>query len=305
MRITKAVVPAGGLGTRLRPITRSVPKEMLPLGARPVIQSVAEELAGAGATDILIITGAGKRAIEDHFDPGGAATDPDASDALSSLLDRSRVRFYATRQGAPRGLGDAIACGEQFAGEEHFLVALGDCVIVGAEPSGPVRRMLAAHIEADAAASILVQRVSLEATGRYGIVKPGADVGAHALAMADIVEKPGPEAAPSRLAVCARYVFSPTLFDYLRGLEPGHGAEIQLTDAVRAMIADGHRVLAVPLQAGEMRLDVGNVTSYTRAFVRTMLTDAEHGEGLRAWTAKLLQHLDDPTTPDPDQPEPS
>ncbi len=301
MQITKALVPAGGLGTRLRPITRSVPKEMLPLGARPVIQGVADELVAAGATDILIITGQGKRAIENHFDPGGAAAE--ASESPYPPSDRSRIRFYYTRQGAPRGLGDAIACGEYFAGDEHFMVALGDCVIVGPEPSGPMRRVLTAHIEAGADASILVQPVSLEATGRYGIVKPGAAVGADAFELDDIVEKPGPDAAPSRLAVCARYVFSPILFDYLRGLDPGHGAEVQLTDAVRAMIAAGRRVVAVPLRAGEMRLDVGNVTGYARAFIRTMLTDAQCGEGLRAWTAKLLQHLDDPSTPDPDQPD--
>ena len=121
--------------------------------------------------------------------------------------------------------------------------------------------------------------------------------------MADIVEKPGPRAAPSRYAVCARYVFSPTLFDYLHGLKPGYGAEVQLTDAIRAMIGDGRKVIAVPLQAGELRLDVGNFVSYSRAFLRTMLTHPEHGEGLRRYAANLLAYLDDPARRDPDLPD--
>lgn len=296
MQITKAVVPAGGRGTRLLPLTRALPKEMLPLGTAPVIQGVAEEIVAAGVTDILIITSAGKRAIEDHFDPG------DGTDDAPALFDPARVRFYSTRQGAPRGLGDAVRCGEHFVGDDHFLVAFGDSTITGVEPGGAVRRVLAVHLKAKAAATVLVQPVSLEATRRYGIVSPGERFDETAFVLADIVEKPGPEAAPSRFAVCARWVFAPVLFDCLRDLRPGVGAELQLTDAVRAMIAAGERVLAVPLQPDELRLDVGNFDSYSRAFVRTMLTDEQYGEGLRAWTAKLLSHLADPGSPDPDRP---
>ncbi len=303
MRITKAVVPAGGRGTRLYPVTKSQPKEMLPLGTKPTIQGVAEEVVTAGATDILIITGEAKRAVEDHFDPANGLSHSDTpNDGRCPLFDHSVVEFYYTRQGAPRGLGDAIRCGERFVGDDHFIVALGDCIITSPEPAAPLHRMLAAHAEFGAEASILVQIVSHEATSRYGIVAPGPDVNADAFEMSDIVEKPGPQAAPSRFGVCARYVFSPKIFDYLRDLEPGHGSEIQLTDAIRAMIADGHRVLAVPLRAGELRLDVGNFDSYSRAFFRTMLTDETYGEDLRAYTANLLAHLDDPSNPDPDLP---
>lgn len=296
MQITRAIIPAGGRGTRLLPLTRAQPKEMLPLGTAPVIQGVAEEVVAAGLTDILIITSEGKRAIEDHFDPAGGSPDHPPP------FDPARVRFYYTRQGVPRGLGDAIRCGERFIAEDHFVVALGDCIISGPDPAAALRRMLAAHGAAGAEATILVQPVSLEATARYGIVQPGEGLGEDAFVLDDIVEKPGPETAPSRYAVCARYIFSSRVFDYLRGLQPGLGGEIQLTDAIRAMIADGLRVVAVPLRPGELRLDVGNFDSYGRAFIRSMLTDPRYGEGLRSWTAKLLLHLEDPGRPDPDLP---
>ncbi|MEA3403893.1 MAG: UTP--glucose-1-phosphate uridylyltransferase [Armatimonadota bacterium] len=302
MPITRAIVPAGGKGTRLFPVTKAQPKEMLPLGTRPVIQGVAEELVSAGVTDILIITGAGKSPVEDHFDPTSGLTAADAGVDGWPPYDDEAIQFYFTRQGEPRGLGDAVRCGERFAGEEHVIVALGDCIITSDQPAAPLRRMLAAHAEHEADASILVQRVSLEATGRYGIVQPGRELAEGAFEMDDIIEKPGPEDAPSRYAVAARYVFSPTLFPYLADLEPGKGAEIQLTDAVRAMIADGHRVLGVPLQEGERRLDVGNFESYSRAFFRTMLTDEVVGEGLRRYAANLLEHLRDASHPDPDLP---
>ena len=147
-----------------------------------------------------------------------------------------------------------------------------------------------------------MQRVSLEATSRYGIIDPGEDLDEDSFVMRDIVEKPGPEAAPSRYAVAARYVLSPEIFRYLSEQEPGLGGEIQLTDAIRAMIADGRTGVAVPLAEGEHRLDVGNYESYGRAFIRTILTDPALGEGLRTYTANLLTYLDDRAEPDPDLP---
>ena len=295
MQVTKAVVPAAGLGTRLYPVTKSLPKEMLPLGTRPTIQGVAEEIEGAGITDVLLVTSASKRAIEDHFDRGGGESD-EAADRPFPL----KARYYYTRQESPRGLGDAVRHGRQFAGGEHFVVALGDCVLISPEPSGPVRRMIRAHTAHEADATICVHRVSAEATRRYGIVAPGATLDGGAIELVDIVEKPGPEAAPSRLAVAARYVFSPEIFEYLEDVQPGYGKEIQLTDAIRAMIADGRRVLAMPLGPGELRLDVGDFGSYGRSFIRAMLTDPEHGVGLRSYACGLLAHLDDPSSADPD-----
>lgn len=303
MQITRAIVPAAGRGTRLYPITKAQPKEMLPLGPRPVIQGVAEELIAAGVTDILLVTGDTKRAIEDHFDPASGLTPDDApEEARAYGLDPSSARFYYIRQGKPLGLGHAVACGARFAGDQHVVVALGDCILTGSEP---LQRLVAMHTRHEADVSIVVQRVSREATKRYGMIDPGEDLDEASFELRDIVEKPGPEAAPSRYAVAARYCFSPAIFRYLSGLEPGLGAEIQLTDAIRAMIADGHRGIAVPLAEGEHRLDVGNYASYGRAFIRTVLTDSEHGEGLRTWTANLLTHLEDPAHPDPDLPRES
>ena len=207
MQITRAVVPAAGRGTRLYPITRAQPKEMLPLGSRPVIQGVAEELTSAGVTDILFVTGAAKRAIEDHFDPATGIPAEDApEEARSWGPDHSAARYYAIRQGGAFGLGHAVACGEQFVGDTHFICALGDCIMTGVEP---LIRLVDAHRRYEAEVSILVQAVGREATRRYGIVEPGEDLGGNAFAMTDIVEKPGPEAAPSRYAVAARYVFAP------------------------------------------------------------------------------------------------
>jgi UTP--glucose-1-phosphate uridylyltransferase len=300
VQITRAIVPAAGRGTRLYPVTKAQPKEMLPLGPRPVIQGVVEELIAAGVTDVLLVTGESKRAIEDHFDPAAGLSPEDAPpQSRDAGPEFAAARVYSIRQGAPRGLGDAVACGARFAGEEHVVVALGDCVMTGPEP---LRRLVEAHRRHDAEISIVVQRVNDEGTRRYGIIDPGDELDETSFEMKDIVEKPGPQAAPSHHAVAARYVFSPAIFRYLAGLEPGLGGEIQLTDAIRAMIADGRRGIAVPLADGEHRLDVGNHAGYARAFIRMMLTDSTHGEDLRAYTANLLTYVHDPEQLDPDLP---
>jgi len=299
VRITRAVVPAAGRGTRLYPITKAQPKEMLPLGTRPVIQSVAEELTGAGVTDILLITAESKRVIEDHFDPSSGLTYAEApAEGRRYAFPTDSARIYTIRQGGALGLGHAVACGAQFVGDEHFVVALGDCIMTGPEP---LQRLVKAHLRHRADLSIIVQQVGREGTKRYGIVATGERLDETALRMTDIVEKPGPDVAPGRLAVAARYIFSPALFGYLSDVTAGLGGEIQLTDAIHAMLADGLKGVAVPLMPGEHRLDVGNVASYGRAFIRMMLTDADQGEALQSYAAKLLAHINE-GTPDPDLP---
>lgn len=293
MQLRKAVIPAAGLGTRLYPATKSQPKEMLPLGTKPTIQLVAEEAVGAGMTDLLIVTGRQKRAIEDHFDPADGLDPQSKCERCAELFNTSLVHFFYTRQSSPRGLGDAVAHAAQFAGNEHFVVALGDCVIAGSRRSSLLKRMIAAHVEQQAAATIAVQRVSPEATSRYGIVAPSRDWGdGDATPLADIVEKPGPDKAPSDMAVCARYVFSPRIFEHLAVTQPGHGGEVQLTDAIRGMIAAGLPVQAVPLAADEYRLDVGTFESYAKAFIHVMLTHPELGPGLREYVGGLLENAD-------------
>ncbi len=288
MPILKAVIPAAGLGTRLYPATKSQPKEMLPLGAKPTIQYVAEELVAAGLPNILVVTGRQKRAIEDHFDPADGLPPGDGSQRGDELLRDPAVRFFYVRQSTPRGLGDAVAHAEQFVGHDPFVVALGDCVILEPIRAGLLGRMMRFHESHAAAATIAVQRVTPEDTTRYGIVAPAASREQDALRLEGIVEKPGPEHAPSDLAVCARYVFSPDIFSHLRATAPGHGGEIQLTDAIRSLISAGLPVLAVPLQSGEERLDVGNQQSYARAFLRVALADAQLGEPLRRYLRGLL-----------------
>jgi UTP--glucose-1-phosphate uridylyltransferase len=290
--VLRAVIPAAGLGTRLYPATKSQPKEMLPLGTKPTIQLVAEELVGAGLRDLLIVIGRHKRAIADHFDQADGISPSNKCDRCSELFDNPLIHFYYTRQSVPKGLGDAVMQARTFVGQDHFVVALGDCVIVGPERSSLMNRLLQTHEQHSAAATIATQRVSPEATSRYGIVDPEGSADETALKLRDIVEKPGPDKAPSNLAVCARYVFSPVVFEYLDRTAPGFGGEVQLTDAIRAMIRDGLPVYAVPLLPGEDRLDVGNFESYAKAFIRLMLSHEELGPGLRKFTSELIDRID-------------
>jgi UTP--glucose-1-phosphate uridylyltransferase len=279
MTIRKAIIPAAGLGTRLHPATRSQPKEMLPLGRKPTIQLVVEEVVAAGVREILIVTGAKKRAIEDHFDQ---------ADELG--IDAS---FYFTRQSQQLGLGDAVHCGREFVGDDPFVVALGDCVITGDGSVPLLSRLLAAHRAAAPAATIAVQQVPPDRISSYGIVAPqGRVVPAPADAdqgfeISDIVEKPQPEHAPSDLAVTARYVLEPIIFDYLAGTRPGLGGEVQLTDALRCLLGDGHPIRCVLLAPDEFRYDVGSFESYWKAFAALMVKDQELGPRLRAFLREL------------------
>jgi UTP--glucose-1-phosphate uridylyltransferase len=271
---------------------------MPPLGATPVIQLVAEELLQAGITSVLVITGRGKEAIENHFD-GQPLTD-ETSAPENSVFDRHALQFFYTRQSTPLGLGDAIRHGEGFARGEDFVVALGDCVITGDGTPSLLQRMIAAHRAHGAAATIAVQRVSPEQTRMYGMVALGEEVDG-TFTVTGLVEKPGPERTPSPWAVTARYVLSSQVYRFLSGAQPGYGGEIQLTDALDALARAGGLVLAVPLGEKEFRLDVGNMEAYSRAFLRTVLTDAQAGPGLRQYTADLLNYLSGRHVEDPDR----
>jgi UTP--glucose-1-phosphate uridylyltransferase len=283
--IRKVVIPAAGLGTRLYPATKSQPKEMLPLGRKPCIQLVAEEMISAGLTEILLVTGQQKRALEDHFDasdglPPGAAGPED--------LPGRGGTFYFTRQPRRLGLGDAVRQARHFTGAEPFAVALGDAVIEGHGHPTLVERLLQHHQETGSAATIAVQKVAPERLASYGVVAPKVEA-EDAFPISDIVEKPRPEQAPSRFAVTARYVFEPLIYDYIDRTEPGYGGEIQLTDAVRTMVRDGLPVWCVALREDEQRLDIGSFASYAKAFCAIMLEDAEIGQELRQYLRSLLR----------------
>lgn len=278
--ITKAVVPAAGRGTRLLPATRSQPKEMLPVGRKPVIQHVVEELAASGLREVLLISGQGKRAIEDHLDRDAGNTD----EPHAPWMD---LRLFHARQSQPRGLADAIAIAEPFVAGQPFVVALGDSVIPSHAAQPVLKRMLEVHAKRRPTATIAVEEVPWEAVNRYGIVTPKGKVD-HVFAISGFVEKPKPEKAPSNLAAAGRYVLEPVIFDAIRRIKPGIGGELWLTDALKLLLDEGHEIMCVRLRKGERRLDIGNFPSYYQTFIELALADPEHGPALRAWLKKRV-----------------
>jgi UTP--glucose-1-phosphate uridylyltransferase len=295
-----AVVPVAGLGTRLLPATKSQPKEMLPVGRKPVVQYVFEELTAAGMKQILFVTGQGKASIENHFDANEELVQVLRETGKEELLadlafDRAPVQFFYTRQRKALGLGHAVLTARSFVGNRPFAVALGDSIIgldsrstpLSAGSSDVVARMARVFEEEDAAAVIAVEEVPSSETHRYGIVSPRNGTG-ELFELADLVEKPRPGSAPSHLAIAARYVLAPSIFDALDQTRAGVGGEIQLTDAIRRLMHDGGRVFAMRLGHAERRFDIGNLESYFRAFAEFALADPQYGEGLRRFLEQLL-----------------
>jgi UTP--glucose-1-phosphate uridylyltransferase len=291
MAIDTAVVPVAGLGTRLLPATKSQPKEMLPVGRKPVVQYVVEELARVGMTRVLFITGPGKASIENHFDLDGELIQVLRESGKEELLaelefERSALQYFYTRQRQTLGLGHAVLCARSFVGHEPFVVALGDSIIGLHAQSDVVKQMTACFVERRAAAVIAFEDVPREEVRRYGIAKP-ADEG-EIFGIEDLIEKPSVEEAPSTLAIAARYVLAPEIFEALEKTPPGKGGEIQLTDAIRAVIRSGGRAYGVRLDAGERRYDIGNFNAYFRAFVEFALADPRFGAPLRRYLEDLL-----------------
>ena len=269
--IRSAVVPVAGRGTRLLPATRAQPKEMLAVLDKPVIQYVVEELREAGIERVLVVTARGKGSIEDHLD-----------------TDASEIAVLSTRQSFPRGLGDAVLCAEPFAAGGPFVLALGDSIVAEPRSGGLVRRLLDAHETLGAACTVAVQVVAPEDSARRGMVVPvaGAPGAGEAFEVAAVVEKPS--RAPSELAIAARYVLAPAVFDVLRDTPAGHGGEVQVTDAIAALIERGDRVVGVRLTGEEHRHDIGDVEGYARAFLAFALADPRLGASLRDYARELL-----------------
>ncbi len=258
----KAVIPAAGLGTRFLPYTKAQPKEMIPVVDKPAIQYVVEEAAASGIRDILIVTGRGKRAIEDHFDANVELENHLAregkSNALRELADlMSRVRIFYARQPSPRGLGDAIAHAESFVGREPFAVLLGDDLT--SDP--PCTRVLLDVHRRLRGTVVALQEVSAQEIGRYGMAV-GEEVEPGILRLTDLVEKPSPPEVRSNLATIGRYVLAPSIFESLRSTKPDKRGEVQLTDAIRALTAS-EEVFGVRYRG--IRHDVGNVAGWLRA----------------------------------------
>jgi len=289
--IRNAVIPVAGLGTRLLPATKSQPKEMLPVGKKPIVQYIVEELSLCGMDRFLFVTGRGKSSIEDHFDIDAdlirSLRESGKEDLLSELeFERLGANYFYTRQHQQRGLGDAISYAENFSGNEPFVVALGDSIIGRHEPSRIVERLIQAFEAAGASCAIAVEEVPLDQVSMYGVVKPASD--ADVFEVLDLIEKPASSEAPSNWAIAGRYVFSPSLFDAIRRTGLDHRGEIQLTNAIRLMLGEGQKVVAVRLPAHEKRYDIGNFESYFETFVEFALTDPVYGEKLRQHARGLL-----------------
>jgi UTP--glucose-1-phosphate uridylyltransferase len=259
----KAVIPAAGLGTRLLPATKSMPKEMLPVVDKPVIQYVVEEAVAAGFDEILIVTGRGKRAVEDHFDSSvelesflKAKGKDEQLRRIQAISDMADIHYV--RQKEPLGLGHAVLCARTFVGADDFAVLLGDDIFLG-DPS-PTKALAKVHDEFDAPCFSVLE-VARSEISRYGSIRPErVRDGVHRVL--GMVEKPAPKAAPSLLAAMGRYVFTPDIFGILTKTKPGVGGEIQLTDAM-AKLAARRKMYAVETDC--RRLDVGSLEGFIEA----------------------------------------
>ncbi|MCC7264724.1 MAG: NTP transferase domain-containing protein [Candidatus Latescibacteria bacterium] len=306
MEITKAIIPVAGLGTRLLPTTKAIPKEMLPVGRYPIIHHVVEELIAAGLSRLLFVTSRAKLAIENHFDDYSELMmhlemDGNEMKEVSRFDYRKRgVEFFFTRQQVPLGqtkplgTGDAVAAAENFTDGAPFVVAFGDSIIRSSEPVPLLRRLVESHQAHEAACTIAVYEVPRELTHQYGIVVPApGEAGASDCQLAGILEKPAPDRAPSRLAVSARYVFGPQIFDAIRAIPPSPSGEIYLTDAILHLIQQGYMVRAVRLTPGEQRCDIGNHRAYFQTFIDYALADPQLGPGLLAYLRQVLSRHQD------------
>jgi len=292
MKIRKAVFTAAGLGTRLLPATKAQPKEMLPLVDKPIIQYVVEEAVASGIEQIIIVTGRGKRAIEDHFDRDEELIASLAASGSYALIEelayeKLDVHFFYTRQSVPLGLADAIAHAAEFVGNEPFVVALGDTIIYSRSEGGLMARLIEVHQRRGAAATIALVEVDPDDVHRYGIVRPVGE--GDEFPISELVEKPRRDAAPSRLAIAARYVFSADIFEAIRRTLPDAQGELQLTDAIRVLLAQGQPIWGVRLRPGERRYDIGNFETYFRAFIELAAVDEKYGYLVR----QHIHHLAD------------
>jgi len=286
-KVRKAVIPAAGLGTRFLPATKSQPKEMVPVIDKPTIQYVVEEAVGAGITDILVITGRGKRAIEDHFDrnfelefyleQGKKNEELEQVQAVSEMAD-----IHYIRQRDPLGLGHAVSVARQHVGSEPFAVLLGDDIMV--DDSKLLRSMLDVY-ERYGRSVVAVLEVPREDIKNYGCVTPEL-MEENLVRIRSIVEKPKPEDAPSNLAVIGRYVFTPEIFDALDRITPGAGGELQLTDAI-SLLLQTQTVFGYAFETG--RYDIGKKIDFLRATVELALDRPDLGDEFRAFLADLVR----------------
>lgn len=289
MKIRKAVIPAAGLGTRVLPATKAIPKEMLPLADKPTIQYIIEEAVASGIEHVIIVTSRTKRAIEDHFDESPELNttlarkgDQKRLDMLSRIENMAQISF--TRQPSPRGLGHAILMAKDLVGDEPFGVLLGDDLVVN--PERPCLKQLMDAQQQHGGCVIAAMRVPREQTKLYGVfdVEPSGNTNSRLHRVRDLVEKPRPEEAPSDLAVIGRYVLTPDIFAALEQTPAGSGGEIQLTDGIRAL-RDSEPVYAYEFE-GE-RYDTGDPIGYLTTSIAFALDRPDLAPGVRAYLKTL------------------
>lgn len=285
-KVRKAVIPAAGLGTRFLPATKAQPKEMLPLVDKPAIQYVVEEAVSVGITDILVITGRGKRSLEDHFDRSFELEYYlEQGGKLDELAEMRRIaemaEIHYVRQGEPRGLGHAVLVAAEHVGNQPFAVLLGDDIM---HPDAGILAGMLEAFERYGHGVIALKEVAPADVSSYGCaaVKP---LDGNVVLVEDLVEKPSTEEAPSNLAVMGRYVFGPGIFDVLANTEPGRGGEIQLTDAIKAL-AEREPIYGWTFRDG--RFDVGNKLDYLQATVELALERPDIGPPFRKFLVERL-----------------
>jgi UTP--glucose-1-phosphate uridylyltransferase len=278
--ITKAIIPAAGLGTRFLPATKAQPKEMLPVVDKPVIQYVVEEAIASEIEDILIITGKGKRAIEDHFDKSEIELENAFLDKIDAMMDH--VNLFYTRQREPRGLGDAVYYAKSFVGNDAFALLLGDTITIP-----ECTKELIKKYEEYRTSIIAVEEVPKEKISSYGIIKgkevEGAEGGDIHL-VEDLVEKPLPEEAPSNLGIIGRYILTPAIFDAIERTPPGKGNEIQLTDALRLV-----REKRYGYVYRGRRYDIGNKLDWLKSNIELSLADERFKDALESFLHSRIE----------------
>ncbi|MEH6889061.1 UTP--glucose-1-phosphate uridylyltransferase GalU [Bacillus sp. JJ864] len=285
-QVKKAIIPAAGLGTRFLPATKAMPKEMLPIVDKPTIQYIVEEAIESGIEDIIIVTGKGKRAIEDHFDHSFELEENLLSKGKYEILEKvqesSKINIHYIRQKEPKGLGHAVWCARKFIGNEPFAVLLGDDIV---QAETPCLRQLINECEATSASVIGVQTVPGNETHCYGIIDPMLQNGRR-YQVRKFVEKPAQGTAPSNLAIMGRYVLTPEIFMFLENQQTGAGGEIQLTDAIQRL-NEIQRVFAYDFEG--TRYDVGEKFGFIKTTIEMALQHDELKEELMKYMNELVQ----------------
>ncbi len=288
-KVRKAIIPAAGLGTRFLPATKAIAKEMLPIVDKPTIQFIVEEAIASGIEDILVVTGKGKRPIEDHFDANLVLeqnlAEKNKTELLALVEATTAINLHFIRQKHPLGLGHAVLQAKAFVGDEPFIVMLGDDIM---EDKVPLTKQLIDDYEQTQASTLAVMKVPHNETSKYGIINPNKEVSKGLYDVNSFVEKPKPEDAPSDLAIIGRYLLKPEIFEILENQTPGAGNEIQLTDAIDSLNKI-QRVFAHEFTG--KRYDVGDKLGMVEANVEMGLKHPEIGEELKAYIKRLAATL--------------